>query len=1007
LSHPRLAALATSAWPAWLWSADGSRILWANAVGAASRFDVTGAFTAQIIRLSATLPSGAQERLERLRGLGAGFNRALTCACSRIVVGDGQSAVLIAATEPAGPALTLAERVRRLFVDRNEPIAVFVPEGTLIYANSAAQKELSAAAPSLASLGLETLAAKAFASGAASGTIHLGEDPLDIAAARLGQDATRVLMLTWTSRPAVVPRAEPAPPQARPVSPEIASEPPPPTLPVAAPIAAEPPAATPPVVMPTTATAAPIVVDGPIADRRYPLRFVWHMDADGRFGVGSDEFAELVGPRTMAVFGRLWSEIAADLNLDPDNQVARALTTRETWSGVVISWPVDGSSERLPVELSGLPVFDRDRNFRGYRGFGVCRDVDRINALTQARREGPIGFMPAPEQPPQPPEFPAPPSTSAPPVAATPAEPAEDTEPTLQPDRPAPAAVAPAAANVLPFRQAPPPEPKAPPTLSPVERRAFRELAQELTARLRAPEELPAPAASDAERLPAGEPVEPAEAASAPAAEARSEQVLLDRIPIGILIYRQDALLFANRHFLEWSGYENLAAIESAGGLGRLLVAPGANALSESDASSMPINSLSILTQRGETLPADGRMFTVPWNGVSALALILTNGHLHDQAVAAQRALGVFETENRELKSILDAATDGIVTLDAQGRIVSANARAASLFDRAAADFAGRDFGELFAPESERAARDYFERVARGSNLLGNALDVTGRDRQVPLAMTLSRVGDDKFSAIFRDVTIRRQTEEELRNAKRETQRAGSAKAEFLGKISHEIRTPLSAMTGFAEVIMAERFGPIGNERYREYVKDIHNAGTHLVSMLNDLLDLSKIETGRIELAFTNVNLNDLTQQCVGIMQPQANRARIIIRTSLTPSLPLVVADERSLRQIVLNLLTNSIKFTGPGGQVIVSTIFSDAQEAVLRVRDTGVGMSEKDIEAALEPFQQTAISGSFGSGGTGFGLSLTKALAEANRAHFSIKSAPNAGTLVEIAFPPHRIVAD
>ena len=127
---------------------------------------------------------------------------------------------------------------------------------------------------------------------------------------------------------------------------------------------------------------------------------------------------------------------------------------------------------------------------------------------------------------------------------------------------------------------------------------------------------------------------------------------------------------------------------------------------------------------------------------------------------------------------------------------------------------------------------------------------------------------------------------------------------------------------------MAERFGPIGNERYREYLKDIHAAGTHLVSLLNDLLDLSKIETGQLELTFANVNLNHLTQQCVGIMQPQANRARIIIRTA-DSTLPQVVADERTLRQIVLNLLSNSIRFTGPGGQVIVSTAFSDNGEAV------------------------------------------------------------------------------
>ncbi|MFZ1152928.1 MAG: HAMP domain-containing sensor histidine kinase, partial [Xanthobacteraceae bacterium] len=249
-----------------------------------------------------------------------------------------------------------------------------------------------------------------------------------------------------------------------------------------------------------------------------------------------------------------------------------------------------------------------------------------------------------------------------------------------------------------------------------------------------------------------------------------------------------------------------------------------------------------------------------------------------------------------------------------------------------------------------------------------------------------------------------KKTEAEMRAATREAQRAAAAKAEFVAKISHEIRTPLNAITGFAEVIMGERFGPIGNERYREYLKDIHAAGLHVVSLLNDLLDLSKIETGQLDLSFANVSLNDLTQQCVGIMQPQASRARIIIRTSLTPGLPQVVADERSLRQIVLNLLSNSIKFTGPGGQVIVSTAFADSGEAVLRVRDTGVGMSEKDVEAALEPFRQAATSGSWGSGGTGLGLPLTKALAEANRAHFSIKSAPNAGTLIEVAFPPTRI---
>ena len=179
----------------------------------------------------------------------------------------------------------------------------------------------------------------------------------------------------------------------------------------------------------------------------------------------------------------------------------------------------------------------------------------------------------------------------------------------------------------------------------------------------------------------------------------------------------------------------------------------------------------------------------------------------------------------------------------------------------------------------------------------------------------MGRLGDDgdKYCAVFRDITPWKKAEEELIAARREAEQASSAKSDFLAKISHEIRTPLNAIIGFSEVMMEERFGPIGNDRYRQYLKDIHASGGHLISLINDLLDLSKIEAGKLELTFASVSLNDLTQQCVAIMQPQANRERIIIRTSLSPRLPQVMADARSVRQIVLNLLSNSIKFTGRG----------------------------------------------------------------------------------------------
>ena len=183
----------------------------------------------------------------------------------------------------------------------------------------------------------------------------------------------------------------------------------------------------------------------PAATRRYPLRFVWQIDAAGRFTIGSDEFITLIGPQTAAALGRPWDEVAATLGLDPEGHLARALATHETWSGLLVAWPVDDSDERLTVELSGLPVFDRDRSFRGYRGFGVCRDLARLAALAQSR----LGVATEP------------PATEA-------EEPSVGPSPTE---------------NVVPLPASSPPEVKAP-SLSPVERHAFHELARRLTERL-------------------------------------------------------------------------------------------------------------------------------------------------------------------------------------------------------------------------------------------------------------------------------------------------------------------------------------------------------------------------------------------------------------------------------------------------------------------------------------------------------------------------------------------
>jgi len=395
--------------------------------------------------------------------------------------------------------------------------------------------------------------------------------------------------------------------------------------------------------------------------------------------------------------------------------------------------------------------------------------------------------------------------------------------------------------------------------------------------------------------------------------------------------------------------------------------------------------------------------------------LAAANEHLSDareeladareEAAASRDRLG-------ELETILDTATDGVVVIAADGTIISLNRSAEALFGVEDGDVAGRAFVDLFAEESHRGALDYLDGLASNgvASVLNDGREVIGKvptGGLIPLFMTMGRLGrTGKFCAVLRDITHWKTVEEELVSARRAAEAASSQKSEFLAKISHEIRTPLNAIIGFSEVMMEERFGPIGNKRYRDYLRDIHVSGAHLMSLINDLLDLSKIEAGKLDLAFEAVAVNGVIQDCVALMQPQANRGRIIIRTSLAASLPQVVADPRSLRQILLNLLSNAIKFTNEGGQVIVSTASEETGEVAIRVRDTGVGMSAEDIETALKPFRQLATTGRERDKGTGLGLPLTKALVEANRATFSIDSAVNQGTLVKITFPNTRVLA-
>jgi PAS domain S-box-containing protein len=414
-------------------------------------------------------------------------------------------------------------------------------------------------------------------------------------------------------------------------------------------------------------------------------------------------------------------------------------------------------------------------------------------------------------------------------------------------------------------------------------------------------------------------------------------------------------------------------------------------------------------------VPIESRLQAISWQGEPASLVTLRRGNESaPPAPTLQLELQHRQTEVRELRAILDTATDGVAILDSAGRILSLNRSAEALFGYEQNEVAGEPFTMLIAAESRALIGDYLARLASGGlpHLMNGGYEVAGRARQggaISLLVTLGRIdGDDrqqKFCAVMRDMSSWKQSEQQAREARDEAERASAIKSDFLAKVSHEIRTPLNAIIGFAEVIMDERLGPIGTERYKDYLRDIHKSGTHVMSLVNDLLDLSKIEAGKMVLDIKPVDANAIIAECVTLMQPQANRERVIMRLALAPRLVHVAADERSLRQIVLNLLSNAVKYNEPGGQVIVSTAMTDTGHAVIRIKDTGIGMSDAELAVALEPFRQVVTARPVS--GTGLGLPLTKALIEANRANFSIRSRKTEGTLVEVSFPPARILAE
>lgn len=341
--------------------------------------------------------------------------------------------------------------------------------------------------------------------------------------------------------------------------------------------------------------------------------------------------------------------------------------------------------------------------------------------------------------------------------------------------------------------------------------------------------------------------------------------------------------------------------------------------------------------------------------------------------------------------------------------------RLAGLVDRPrlTTTFARPLMADLYARRPVRLLMDASPLVVEAATPLGVVSQRIAHERPSALVSGFVVVDHGAYRGIGSalDLMARSVEHAEVRTRQFEQARAAAeeanrAKTTFLANASHEIRTPLNAIMGFAEILQQELMGPLGNDLYREYARDIVHSGQHLMELINDLLDLSKAEANRLDLLEGIVDARRVAAGCVRLMSERAARAGVAIASSIDEELPPLRADERKLRQMLLNLLSNAVKFTPPGGSVTLSGALLTDGALTLAVTDSGIGMTPAEMEKALEPWGQidTAINRTLI--GTGLGLPLTKRMIELHAGRLEMTSAPGQGTRITLVFPADRVLA-
>jgi PAS domain S-box-containing protein len=379
-----------------------------------------------------------------------------------------------------------------------------------------------------------------------------------------------------------------------------------------------------------------------------------------------------------------------------------------------------------------------------------------------------------------------------------------------------------------------------------------------------------------------------------------------------------------------------------------------------------------------------------------------------DQDAAALRAeLGRL---NRRLADLERLASDWIWEVDRRLVLTAVTPRIFDLLGRHPRELVGRPFRDLVGESLPLAAADRPHRARPFRDCEVSIADRAGTLRHFRISgLPVFDEGDGRllgYRGTARDVTELKAREQALLEAKSAAEQANRSKSRFLAQMSHELRTPLNAIIGFAEIMQAEALGPLGSPQYRSYAGDIVESARHLSQVINDVLDVAKLEAGKFELHEDRLNPAQLVERAVRLVAPRAAEAEVALTLEAAADPPALLADGRKLLQVLLNLLSNAVKFTAAGGQVRLAAAAEPDGGFAFSIADNGIGMSEADLAVALAPFGQVDSTLSRRFEGTGLGLPLAKALTELHDGHLEIDSAPGAGTRTRVRLPSERVLA-